>query len=994
VPPSLPDLTATLPSVVPYVEAGTSVESLHMYLQALLRSYSGGLLFVRSVQDGRFLLVNSSFEDLLGLPASEIVGRTSAELFDAEIATSHLAGDRIVAETGSPNTRFEASIDASGRRHNYVSHKFPLIDPDGCVHAVGGLAVDITELEDERRAHLQARFDAEARFRAVFTHAPVGQVFSGMDGVVTAANEPLARMLGYQPEEMVGSRALEFMPEYEHARAVEEADALRAGRIPSVSSIRHYKHRDGHAVPVRTTSALLPDADGAPRWWMTMVLDLTDEERTRAQLEQAHAAALKAADRLHLLHAIATAANEATTLDELAPHVLETVCARLGWPFGALLQLHSGGAIEGRHAFGGPARSWLPESPALPDADEPVFGRQDGHAFALVPLTGDRTGRPALLFCAQADEDMERQRDVLSLIGGECSRVIEREAADRRLRESETRFRSVFDSSPLAMGLTIGDTGTYSDVNAALCQLLGRTRADLIGKSARDIVHPDDAFLTDPAGAAAAAAPDGRHCFELRLLHSSGSVVIAQLTLAWMDGPDGDRLLLAQIEDITARRTAEDALRHQAEMDALTGLANRSYLGRVLAEMGEDGARCAILFIDLDGFKLINDTRGHDVGDEVLIEVATRLRAAVRPSDLVARFGGDEFVVVCRANGAAEDEAQTTARLVADRIETALAAPIHTQAGAAHITASIGISGGEIVPGAPQDLLQRADTAMYQAKRLGKDRRAIYDARLHERTVEYQRTEAVLRNALDEHRFIVHFQPILDLVDSVIIGFEALVRLLDEQGRTVPPDRFIGVAEQSGLIVPMGAWVLQESCRTVARLSERAGRPLSVSVNIAAQQAARSDLADTVTAALSEAGLPANALTLELTESALLDADDATLQQLVRLRKRGIQIGLDDFGTGYSSLSYLRRFPVSHIKVDRSFVSGMTSDAGDEVIVRAVTALASELGLFWVAEGVETEEQRDALRLLGPGFAQGYLFSRPVPADVLPGLLGLADPTG
>ncbi len=592
----------------------------------------------------------------------------------------------------------------------------------------------------------------------------------------------------------------------------------------------------------------------------------------------------------------------------------------------------------------------------------------------LVPLP--YPVRMALMFLASAGEPDDNQREVLSLVASETARVVERESGARRLRESEERFRSVFDSSPLAMAVTLGDSGTFGAVNSALCELLGRSAEELSSMSARDVCHPDDLHLTDAAGAAAMAAPDGRHRCEMRLLHASGAVVTTMVSFAYMQSPDGTGQLLAQIEDVTARRTVEEVLRRQAEQDALTGLANRAQLGRILYEMGTSGTPCAILFIDLDGFKLINDTRGHDVGDEVLLEVAARLRSAVRPSDVVARFGGDEFVVVC-SNTTGEEFG--IARRVSERIEHLLRCPIKTQDGPATVTASIGIADGVIDPEVPQELLQRADAAMYQAKRLGKDRREIYDDHLHARALEHQRTEAALRTALADDRFVVHYQPIVDLADSSILGFEALVRLVDEQGRLVGPDKFITVAEQSGLIVPMGAWVLRESCRTIAWLREQTGRPYTVSVNIAARQAARADLAATVRGALHASGLPESALTLELTESALLESDEATIGQLINLRDSGVVIGLDDFGTGYSSLTYLRRFPVSHLKVDRSFVSGMEFEPDDHAIVRAVTSLASELGLTWIAEGVETVAQRDLLVELGPGLAQGYLFSRPVP---------------
>jgi diguanylate cyclase (GGDEF)-like protein len=417
-------------------------------------------------------------------------------------------------------------------------------------------------------------------------------------------------------------------------------------------------------------------------------------------------------------------------------------------------------------------------------------------------------------------------------------------------------------------------------------------------------------------------------------------------------------------------------------------VANRTHLSRFLTELGEQAAQCITLFVDLDGFKLINDSRGHGVGDEVLVEVGRRLSKAVGRHDLVARFGGDEFVVVSPLSFTSSPEGlDTRARRLAARVERVLAEPVRAGGGSAVVTASIGIAVGVVDPDLPESLVQQADTAMYHAKMLGKHRSEVYDVRLHERTVAHQQTDALLRHALAENRFVVHYQPIVDLADGHVVGVEALVRLRDLEGDLVPPGRFIPAAERSGLIVPMGAHVLREGCRTVADIRRRTGRRLGVSVNVAAQQAARPDLGATVVATLAEAGLPESALTLELTESALLEADGSTLRQLVALRERGVRVALDDFGTGYSSLTYLRTFPVSHLKVDRSFVQGMVTSSSDRAIVRAVTGLADDLGLQWVAEGIEEPAQRDAVAALGHGLAQGYLFGRPVPEDELVRLL-------
>ncbi len=550
---------------------------------------------------------------------------------------------------------------------------------------------------------------------------------------------------------------------------------------------------------------------------------------------------------------------------------------------------------------------------------------------------------------------------------------------EAQLHEARRRFRVVFDLSPLAMGLTRGETGTYSEVNDALCELLGRDADELIGMSAADILHPDDVHLADPAGAAARAAPDGRGQVEMRLIRKDGAVLHALVTLAWIDAGDGVPYLLAQMEDITARRAAEAMLRHQADSDALTGLANRAHLARVLADLARRRARVAALFVDLDGFKIINDTRGHDVGDQVLVEVARRIAARMGPDDLVARFGGDEFVVLLGG----DDPSDAAADVQASRITEALVRPVETDAGPVRVTASIGLSVDHVELHDPMAPVQQADAAMYRAKSLGKNRSQTYGPLLHRQTMHYRRTEMSLRSALSDDRFQVHYQPIVELGSSAVVGLEALVRLIDEHGVLVPPSDFIAVAEQSGLIVPLGAWVLQEGCRTLAQLREQTGRDLRLSVNVSPCQASRPDLIETVLDALDRSTLPEHLLSLELTESALLNADDLTLGQLVELRDRGLGISLDDFGTGYSSLTHLRRFPVTQIKIDRSFVAGMVTSPSDHAIVSAVTRLAHDLGMGWVAEGIETSAQHRAVSSLGPGLGQGYLFGRPVPVEVL-----------
>ncbi len=994
--------------------ARTGAETSLAYLQGLL-NHGGAVMYVRDAVDSRFIMVNQGFEDLIGLPADQIVGRTGFDIFPAEIAAEHRANDLQILSDGVPRTIRETAPQRDGTLREYVSRKFALLTPDGTPYAIGGVSTDVTDLESERRATLDARHESEARFRAVFTHAPIGQIFSEIGGRVSDVNAPLATMLGYAPSEMVGMNVADFTDPDEMDKIRDVTRELMAGTSLTVSAIRRFRHRDGRRIPVRVTSALLRGAAGEPRWWVSLVADISEEEAARTELERAHRAAVRGAQRLQLMHTIAATANESLMIERAAPEVLREVSDHFGWPAAALL--HFPPVVDDGDSAATPATvaaCWLRPGSIEP-ADTATLARialglvprieldqvrepvqliatrcaESGIAGSAVvlPLTEGGDTRYAWCFLRGSDIGAEEDIDgdayeVLSLIGLETSRVVERQAAQQAVLDSERRFRSIFAGSPLPMALSIGSNGTFSEVNEAFCLMLGRRSRELTNRPAADFTHPEDVHLLDAAGEAALKASDRRHRFEARMLHSSGAEVITDITLTWMSAGDGSLLLLAQMENITARRRAEDSLRRQADEDSLTGLANRFYLTRRLrAHAGRD-LDYAVLFIDLDGFKLINDSRGHEVGDEVLVEVGRRLRSALRPDDVAARFGGDEFVALCRGD-VDEHEAMT----IAYRIEQSLAEPIPTRSGIVRVTASVGIACGRISAEHPTELLQRADAAMYHAKRLGKDRSELYDRRLHEQSLSNQRTEAALRNALDEDRFVLHYQPIVDLVDHRIVGFEALVRLLDEAGKLVPPHDFISVAEETGLVVPMGTWVLQEACRTIAELRRTTGLPLSVSVNVSPNQAARSDLSEVVSSALAGAELHESALCIELTESALLEADDSTLLQLNDLRARGIQIALDDFGTGYSSLSYLRNFPVSHLKVDRSFVAGIGVRKGDLAIVRAVTGLARDLGIGCVAEGIETSAQLSEVTALGARFGQGYLFSRPVPASELSSML-------
>ena len=424
-------------------------------------------------------------------------------------------------------------------------------------------------------------------------------------------------------------------------------------------------------------------------------------------------------------------------------------------------------------------------------------------------------------------------------------------------------------------------------------------------------------------------------------------------------------------------------------VDALTGLPDRASFLAGLREQAALGCPLAVLFLDLDDFKLINDGFGHDTGDRLLLEVAARLREAVRPGDLVARLGCDEFTVLCAG---VEDE--RAAREIAGRLHRAFREPFTVAGQRRQVRASIGCRVSEARRSADADeLLRDADVAMYQAKGAGKDRVELFSQATRALIVRRLLIEQDLRHALAAGELQVHFQPQVELATGRVAGAEALARWRHPLEGPVPPFEFVGVAEETGLIVPLGAYVLDEACRRLAAW-RAAGLTIPVTVNLSVHQLGDPELVERVRATLARHGVPPEAICLELTESALMGAGEAPLRRLEELKRLGLYLAVDDFGTGYSSLGALKRLPVEVLKVDRSFVDGLGTDPGDSAIVAAILSLAHALGLHVVAEGVETELQASQLAALGCPIAQGFLYSAAVEPSRFPGTVARIQATG
>jgi diguanylate cyclase (GGDEF)-like protein len=440
------------------------------------------------------------------------------------------------------------------------------------------------------------------------------------------------------------------------------------------------------------------------------------------------------------------------------------------------------------------------------------------------------------------------------------------------------------------------------------------------------------------------------------------------------------RLGVEQGERMLELQDAQAALLEQATHDGLTGLPNRALvvdrIGQALSRTKRSGRCTAVIFVDLDRFKVINDTRGHATGDQVLKSVADTLVAAVRPMDTVARIGGDEFVILAPDMDSPLNAAEMSARLVAR-----LQARTPIVAGAELITASVGLSVSLAGRGSAEILVGEADKAMYKAKSLGGNGAAVFDKALGQEVEHRAIAQRMLRSALDDGRITGHFQPIVDLSTGTVAGFEALARLIKPDGSMLSPAEFIPVAEDTGLVMPLGSQMLTLACEEACRWQGE--QALTVAVNLSARQFEPGDLVTVVADNLERSGLDPSCLQLELTETALIDLHPRLLEQLGRIRDLGVEVGLDDFGTGYASLTHLRRLPLTFVKIDQSFVQGLCTDDEDERIVSAVVDLAANLGLRAIAEGVETEDQLARLRELGCPQAQGFLFARPLPTTDL-----------
>jgi diguanylate cyclase (GGDEF)-like protein/PAS domain S-box-containing protein len=895
-------------------------DALRRFRAALDRS--GDLIALVDRETMRYVDVNHALCQVLGYSREELIGMTPEQILPFSREELCSAYDRLIAAPDQPQPN----------RSHYVCKDGSLLPFEAKRHAVHlegrwvivGVARDI-------RAQLAAE-DTLRRFRLALDNS--GEMIGILDLETMRyvdVNDPLCAALGYTRNELLQMHPDELIPFTREQLRATYTLLTQGGEVPAIRS--HYRCKDGSLLPYESRRHAVR-SDG--RWLIVSIArdirrDLAAEEALRRREEAFRAVAENAPDGIMRFDA-----------DLRCLYANSALVKTAGRPREAMLGVRL-------------------EDFELPGALKDAIGSAVRRAFDSgetqtieFRFTGPRGERH---YQARLAPERDFDGRVTSVLG--ISRdVTDRKRMEREMEQREARLRSIVHASAEPLLLVDAD-GRVMFSNPAAAVLFGRAEEGMDGE-----------LLGLPLSAGRAV--------ELEILLPTGfsRPVEMQCNATLVDGRT---VQVVSLHDLSERKQYEVHIHHLANHDGLTGLPNRTLL-RDRVEQAIAHARrlqnhVALMFVDLDQFKLVNDSWGHNAGDTLLLEIASRLKTAVRDGDTVARLGGDEFVVLL------QDLAQPgDCTLVARKIESALEAPVEVAGRPVRVTASIGIA---TFPGDGDDLdalLQCADAAMYQAKDAGRNGYQYYSSEMGAAARARVEIEGGLREALERNELLLHFQPQVRLRDGAVQGCEALLRWQRPGRGLVSPADFIPVAEESGLIVPIGDWVLRAACKEAAAWTQSGLGPMKVAVNLSSRQFWRGSVTDAVRAALDESGLPATQLEVEITESVLARDLDQVMRTLEQLRRMGVCVTIDDFGTGYSSLSYLRSLPIQKLKIDKSFVHGIPGDRQATALVAEIIRLAHVLSLEVVAEGVESAAQGRFLRDAGCEAMQGYYFSRPMPA--------------
>jgi diguanylate cyclase (GGDEF)-like protein/PAS domain S-box-containing protein len=795
--------------------------------------------------------------------------------------------------------------------------------------------------------------NGDSLYRALVEMSPDAIVVTDFDFRIIFSNQQAAVLYGCDdPASLLGRYALEPLSPTSSAMVLAQAEILfRNGSAGLIEC--ELPRADGTSFSAELSVSFIYGEAGNPLAIRAIVRDITDRKRA----EQALIASEKRYRRLFERNLVGLYRSDAN---------------------GRILDCNDAlarilGCESRDELLGAMATDFYDD---LSDRDVVLSQLESSHGLANKELKLRRKdGSPIWVLENASRSDSEDHRT--TVLEGSLIDITQRKRVEEALRASERRYRQLFEHNLVGVYRTSWD-GTILDCNEALIKMFGSySKEEILGRSASEFfANPSErAMLVEKLKEQMALAN-----LEVCYRRSDGTRLWALENIALLDDEDMQAAVLeGTILDITERKMLEEQLKDQAFHDALTHLPNRTLfmdrLGQALARARREGSFVAVLFLDLDNFKVVNDSLGHKIGDQLLKAVGERLITCVRASDTVARLGGDEFTLLTESVRRMEDATD-----LAVRIAAVLTRPFTLEGRDVFLNTSVGIaiSGGDEPA---DDVLRNADLAMYQAKNGGKARYAVYEPALNRRIWARLQSEMELRRALENNELVVYYQPVVKLQTGEIVEMEALVRWQHPVRGLVPPSEFISLAEESGLILPLGQWVLHEACRQVREWQQEVpgASELMVSVNLSPRQFKHPQLLDDIKCALENTGFAPHCLKLEITESVGLDNTEATVNTLKGLKSAGIHIAIDDFGTGYSALSYLKHYPIDSLKLDRSFVSGLGNNLEDTAIIHAVMAFARILNLKVIAEGIETAEQLAQLRAFGCSWGQGYFFAKPLP---------------